>query len=337
MQFSVWLFVIDVFFWLAVFMLHAVEFYEVSLSSFELKRRAKGGDADARALEEREGLMPRLETIRRILEAIFLAVATALTIALFGWIAGTLFAAALGLLVGTITRFSIVGNLADKLYQPYENKLLSVIASWHWLDVLRGVTHVPMERGAASKAELGHIVELSSAVLSHDELLRLKASLTLEDDTVKDIMTPVSVIDTVDVNEGLGPLVLDNLHKTGHSRFPVIRGDVNHVVGVLYLHDIINLKSAKTSVAEAMDKRVYYIHENQSLKHALHGFLRTHHHLFVVVNDYRETVGVLTLEDVLERSLGKKIVDEFDTFEDLRAVAESNPRKNNVPRFKTDI
>ena len=199
------------------------------------------------------------------------------------------------------------------------------------------MTHIPQEVRAASKAELAHIIQQSAGVLSKDELLRLLAGMTLDADAVQDVMTPVSVIDTIGVGDGLGPLVLDALHKTGHSRFPVIDGDVHHIVGILYLHDIINLKSAKATVRDAMDKRVHYIHENQSLEHALHGFLTTHRHLFVVVNDYRETVGVVTLEDVLERLLGKKIVDEFDTFDDLRAVAESNPRKNNLPKGKTDI
>jgi CBS domain containing-hemolysin-like protein len=46
---------------------------------------------------------------------------------------------------------------------------------------------------------------------------------------------------------------------------------------------------------------------------------------------------VLALEDVIEAVLGKHIVDEFDQFEDLRAVAASNPRKNNLPKRKTDV
>ena len=190
---------------------------------------------------------------------------------------------------------------------------------------------------ATSKAELGYIIERSASVLTRDELLRVQASLALDSHSVEDVMTPVSVVDAIEVQESLGPLVLDSLHKTGHSRFPVIDRDIDHVVGILYLHDIINLKSAKSTVREAMDPRVHYIHEKQSLERALHGFLKTHRHLFVVVNDYRETVGVLTLEDVLETLLGKKIVDEFDQYDDLRAVAESNPRKNNSPKGKTDI
>ena len=56
-----------------------------------------------------------------------------------------------------------------------------------------------------------------------------------------------------------------------------------------------------------------------------------------MINQYRETVGLLSLEDALEALLGKKINDEFDTHEDLRKVAEHNPRGNNSPKTTETI
>jgi Mg2+/Co2+ transporter CorB len=337
MQTPVWLLVGDILLWIGIFVLHAIRFNPTTLSPFELKRRSQSGDSEALKIDERERLLPRLQTLRRVIEAVCLVVATALTILVLGWILGTAVASLLSLLVGTIARLRLVASAAAKLYEPHESRLLDMVEEWRWLDWFRSATAEGRDVTATSKAELQYIVERSASVLSRDELLRFRASLALDTHSVEDVMTPVSVLEVADVHDSLGPLVLDDLHKTGHSRFPVIEGDVHHIVGVLYLHDIINLKSAKPTVREAMDPRVHYIHEHQSLEHALHGFLRTHRHLFIVVNDYRETVGVLTLEDVLETLLGKKIVDEFDQYEDLRAVAESNPRKNNLPKGKTDI
>lgn len=327
----------DIILWFSIFMVHAVRLNGTSLSPFELKRRAESGDGDAQKLDERERLLPRLQTVRRIIEAVLLVLATALTIVVFGWVLGTIIASVLSLLVGAVARLNLIANLAKRSYEPREQPLLDLVAGWRWLDWFRETIHESHDVTATSKAELGYIVERSASVLTRDELLRVQASLALDSHSVEDVMTPVSVVDVIDMHESLGPLVLDSLHKTGHSRFPVIDKDVHHVVGILYLHDIINLKSTKSTVREAMDPRVHYIHEKQSLERALHGFLKTHRHLFVVVNDYRETVGVLTLEDVLETLLGKKIVDEFDQYDDLRAVAESNPRKNNLPKGKTDI
>lgn len=141
------------------------------------------------------------------------------------------------------------------------------------------------------------------------------------------------MIESVPMNELLGPLVLDDLHKKGYSRFPVIDGDIDHVVGMLRIQDLLTIdRKAKSHRAETvMSKDVYYIRENQTLQHALAAFLKTQHHLFIVVNEFRETVGLLSLEDVIEALLGQKIIDEYDVYGDIRKVATANPQKNNLP------
>jgi magnesium and cobalt transporter len=136
----------------------------------------------------------------------------------------------------------------------------------------------------------------------------------------------------------VGPLLLDELHKTGHSRFPVIDGDIDHVVGTLHIKELLTLgdKSSKTA-AQAMESRVFYINQDQTLDHALAAFIKTRHHLFIVVNGYRETAGILTLEDVMEALLGREIVDEFDVHDDLRIVAARNAKTNNNPPHATNV
>ena len=337
MELSLLFVVLDTVLWLGVFLVFALQIYRSRLSSFELERLTHSGDTHAKHEVAREQQLPRLLTLKQLLQITLLILAVAVSVVTYDWWLGIIFSIGLGILLGVMTRVSVLRSTASKLYAPREAQLLELVSRWSWLDALRFDNAEPTIVGAASREELENIVEHSANVLSKDELARLHASLTLDNHVVEDIMTPVSVVDTADARDTLGPLVIDDLHKTGHSRFPVVDGDIHHIVGILYLHDVINLKSAKRTIREAMDSRVHYIHASHSLERALHGFLRTHRHLFVVVNDYRETVGVLTLEDVLETLLGKKIVDEFDRYEDLRAVAESNPMKNNVPKGKTDI
>ena len=159
------------------------------------------------------------------------------------------------------------------------------------------------------------------------------SGLSFDGRSVHEIMTPKSVVDTIQNTEMLGPLVLDDLHKTGHSRFPVVDGDIDHVVGVLYVHDVLTLDTSKkhtSKVETAMSKKVYYIREDHSLGQALTAFLSTHHHLFIVINEFRETVGIVTLEDTLEALLGRRIIDEFDAHDDMRAVAARNAAKKSV-------
>nr|MBP7806933.1 CBS domain-containing protein [Candidatus Saccharibacteria bacterium] len=66
---------------------------------------------------------------------------------------------------------------------------------------------------------------------------------------------------------------------------------------------------------------VLYLHESQNLYEALTAMLKTKHHLFIVVNSFEVLVGIITLEDVIEQIIGKPIIDEFDEYDDLRAVA----------------
>lgn len=85
-----------------------------------------------------------------------------------------------------------------------------------------------------------------------------------------------------------------------------------------------------------MDKRVHYIRQDHTLPQALAAFLSTHHHMFIVINEFRETVGILTLEDTLESLIGRRIIDEFDAHDDMRAVAERNARSEGAINRSTD-
>jgi CBS domain containing-hemolysin-like protein len=79
-----------------------------------------------------------------------------------------------------------------------------------------------------------------------------------------------------------------------------------------------------------MKKGATFIKESQTLREALAGFLKTQHHLFVVVNDFEEISGVISLEDVMEQILGEKIIDETDKHEDLRAEAIAEVQKTST-------
>ena len=103
----------------------------------------------------------------------------------------------------------------------------------------------------------------------------------------------------------VGPLLLDELHRTGHSRFPVVDGDIDHIIGVLHTRDFMSLKEAVSAqVQTVMDPNVYYIDGAQSLEQALGAFIKTRQQVFIVVNTYRETVGMVTLDDCIEALLG---------------------------------
>ena len=309
-------------------------------SVFERTRRSKQGDKEIVWDVRREQTADDVAGVLRVLSALVLVVFILLALTAFGWLLGAFVAVAGVLLYGTCARLGPVHATAQHLYGKIEHSLLGFIVQHQ--AIFRFFRSVPStattEPYIASRDELLHIVDQLPALLTKDEQKLIHHGLAFSDVEVESVMTPRSVMDVVKQDDTLGPLLLDELHKTGHSRFPVIEEDVDHVVGILYIHTLLQLQDKKTYTAsELMTTPVHYIKQDQTLDHALAAFINTHHHLFVVVNEYRETVGVLTLEDTIEALLGRKIVDEFDAHDDLRAVAARNPRGNNEPAKHTDV
>lgn len=331
-----WLLFLGIIVWCLVAVVRAIRIENSSISEFELKRRAMERNEHATKQLVREQIVPRLRTLRELIDATLMVIFSALMVANFGWVLGVVVAVATSFLLGVVGRTAVLQESVQRHYDKREPKFIDMIKGWHWLDVFRSMPPRQVDKYVASKEELSEVLR-RSRIFSPSEQSRVQAMLSFTTKLVGDVMTPASMIDTVKAHEVLGPLVLDDLYKTGHNRFPVVEGDLNHIVGMLYLRELLELRSPTQTARQAMDKKVCYVHEKQTLEHALHAFLTMRRHLFVVVNDYRETVGLLSLEDVVETLIGKKIMDEFDKFEDLRAVAENNPRKNNLSPQAKDI
>lgn len=169
--------------------------------------------------------------------------------------------------------------------------------------------------------------------ISHEELELLTHALTFGEKSVYDCMVPRREVRTVSAEESISPIVIRELHDSGYSRFPVYADKDDQFVGTLYLKDLVNLK-ATGKVKDVMEHSVFYVHEEYPLEQALHAFLKTKHHLFIVVNKFEEYVGIITIEDILEQILGCKIIDEFDAYDDLRAVAADHARHEHKSHKK---
>lgn len=189
---------------------------------------------------------------------------------------------------------------------------------WARHHVIRGHT------GLFEREDLVQLMDTQKAQadnrINTDDLAMAQAVLQFGDKLIRDVLTPRRVVKAVAAEENIGPVMMDDLHKSGFSRFPVYSGAHDNIVGVLYLRDLVQSKASGKAESH-MHKQVCYVHESQPLNEALHAMLKTHQQLFVVVNSFEEYVGILTLEDVLEEVIGEQIMDEFDQYEDLRAVA----------------
>lgn len=170
--------------------------------------------------------------------------------------------------------------------------------------------------------------------ISPETLDLLAHTLTFGDKLVHDCMVPRRAVRAIPADTAVSPAMIDELHASGYSRVPVYKGgDAENVefVGTLYLRDLITLKHTG-KVSDVMHAKVFYVHEDHPLEQVLDAFLKTHHHLFIVVNSFEEFVGIITIEDILEQILGCKIVDEFDQYDDMRAVAVHQAKAEHTQR-----
>lgn len=313
----------------------AVKFTPDELSVSELERRAKRSKSYAVRLR-RQNALAGLATLLQSMVWVFLVLFIVTAAVQYGWFVGFLVSMFAIAVLPALSRIGFITRMSTRLYMTQETRLLHLAerfpAVWRFFS-LQSFGSIASPPKIASKEELIEVLSSAGAVLTKDERQLFESGLAFGDKKVGQIMTPRTVIQTVQVGDFLGPLVLDELHKKGHARLPVIAEDIDHVVGVINLQNLLSLDVRKSQTAEElMEKRVFYIHQDDSLQKALNEFIKRRHHLFIVVNTQRETVGLLTLEDVLEALIGRQIVDEDDVHGNMRDWAlEKGADNNNAP------
>ena len=324
---------------LALLFVTAITPNRSKLSEFELRRRLEG-KLSGSLLEWRRGdLYVEVMTIRRVLIAFLLVVASALAIVEYGWLWGLFGSFVLILLYNRLAAIKPAHAYAQAQYDRHEKDFLRwVDRNRKFIRPFRGVADSGHSQELASREELAHLVDQAGGMISSEERKMIHGALDFSEKLIKDYMTPRSVMEVIGAHELLGPLVLNDLHKTGHSHFPVLDGDIDHIVGILHLHNLLTItKKESVTVKDVMEPKVLFIHEDQTLSDALGACIKHRRHLLVVINEFRETVGVVTIEDAVEQLIGRQIVDENDNHEDLRAVAARNPRGNNKSPKASDV
>ncbi len=183
---------------------------------------------------------------------------------------------------------------------------------------------ITIHTGLYEKEDLIELLQLQKVVphnrIEATELELAAHALTFGDKQVKDYMIPRRVVHLVRSGDPVGPVLLTELYDSGFSRFPVHNEEADAIVGTLFLKDLVE-KKATGIVANVMNPAVFYVNDTSPLEEVLAAFIKTKHHLFIVVNSFEENVGIITIEDVLEQIIGRKIVDEFDRYDDMRQVA----------------
>ncbi len=285
------------------------------LSHYELKRRAKNGDGEAIKKLKREKVLDAVEALQNVKISVLLVLISILSIIVFGWFFGIVIALLVAFTYELLASLEFVHKPAQKLYEKHEAVILNFIAKHEKVFRVFGTKHHESITNIHSKEELEHVID-KAHFLEENEKQALVATIHFAAKTAKDIMSPKEEIASIGKNEMLGPLVLDQLHKTGHSSFPVFDGSPDKIVGILNIKDIVSLKDKQSHMVKTvMNTHVHKINEEQPTEEILADFLHHRSHLFIVIDENKKTVGVVSLQDIVTVMLGRAVKNEADNAE----------------------
>jgi CBS domain containing-hemolysin-like protein len=202
---------------------------------------------------------------------------------------------------------------------PMLTFLTRLLTPFIWL-IERLTSHLAPAEGAhvISEEEIRVLTSLSTsagAISSHESEL-IGNVFQLNDVTAREIMTHRLVLSYLPADTPLAELKVEEIDKL-HSRILVAEeGDLDKVNGVVYQRDLLRFIALGQTQKTIGDVKhpVHFVFEGTPAHRLLREFQRTHQHLFVVVDEYGGTSGVVTLEDVLEELVGE-IEDEIDARE----------------------
>lgn len=137
-------------------------------------------------------------------------------------------------------------------------------------------------------------------------------AMELRERRARDVMKPRRAIEFFDTSATIETCV-EKAKTDRYSRYPLCRnGDVDDTVGILHFKDIVTFEGGRTAAdLESIARPIIYISEFGRLSRLLKLFLEKKSHFAIVVDEYGTTIGMVTLEDVLEELVGQ-IQDEFD-------------------------
>lgn len=309
------------------------------VSAFELKRRSQQGDEVATEALRRERLLPSVMVVRNFVIVVVGLAFVGCAIGRYGMLMGMLVAGLAVMSLGPARKLRTLTRLMRKQYGRVEEGVLDFVERFGVVfDFFRDISEdLAGNWRVDSREELEHVIStVGDDVISEDEKAIMLATVKFSEKKVSDVMVAKSQVVYLRKDELLTPVVLDKLHKTSFSHFPVVGEDIDHMEGILRARDVLNITEKKSpKVSSVMEKRVYFVRDDHGLDYALNAFVRTGYCFFVVINEHRETVGILTLRDLMESLLGKKVEDEFDEDDSRAAVAGRKPI--NSPKGGVDV
>lgn len=304
----------------------------VSLNRYRLKHLVhsghKGAQIASSLLERPDRLFGLILIFNNFVNILASAIATVIGLKLFGE-AGI--AIATGMLTFIILIFS---EVTPKTYAAQYPEQLAFPASYAlkllmWLfyplvyfinTITNGLlklfgVHKATNNDSLSPDELRIIVNETGSLIPAKHQKMLLNILDLEAVKVEDIMVSRNEIVGLDMNEDWDN-ILEQLTTSLHTRIPVYENDIDHIFGFIHLRKALTIVSTPGSGKEELKKIIspcYFIPEATPLNKQLLSFQKNKRRTALVVDEYGDIQGIVTLEDILEEIVGEFTTDPADT------------------------
>ena len=166
--------------------------------------------------------------------------------------------------------------------------------------------------GPDSKAELLETLAdaESRELIEPESRVMLEGVLRMADMTAGDVMVAAPRMDLLDIDAPYDEL-LGVVIETAHSRFPVYEGGRDNIIGILMAKDLLKRQRSPELSLRTVIRPAVFVPESKRLNELLRDFRSNRNHLAIVIDEFGNTAGLITIEDVLEEIVGE-IEDEFD-------------------------
>tara|TARA_A100001015_G_C14892125_1_gene672878 strand:- start:262 stop:1110 length:849 start_codon:yes stop_codon:yes gene_type:complete len=179
-----------------------------------------------------------------------------------------------------------------------------------WLDKIKDLL------GDSPKDKKDLISLLTTAandnLISQDSYQMILGVFSVSEIPVREIMIPRPHVIAIDVNEELST-VITKVIESGHSRFPVINGKLDEIIGILHAKDLLKNQINTNNDFDLHDymRPATFIPESKRLNVLLNDFKASRNHIAIVIDEHSNVSGLVTLEDLIEEIIGE-IDDEHD-------------------------
>ncbi|MCK5877207.1 MAG: HlyC/CorC family transporter [Candidatus Marithrix sp.] len=180
------------------------------------------------------------------------------------------------------------------------NKILKII----------GISEISQDNQRLNQEELRAVVHDAGGLIPKRHQQMLLGILDLEKVTVEDIMVPRNEIVAIDLDDHI-EVITEQLSNCQHTRIPIYEENIDNVVGIVHLRKLLSLFKHDELTKEALKeyaRELYFVPEGTPLHTQLLNFQGHKRRIGLVVNEYGDIQGLVTLEDILE-----EIVGEFTT------------------------